>query len=258
MLSSLWSGGALPPLQLRSCQKLTSRAATDRARHLKRAIPCYRVSNCGKLQRASRSPNQYFSIHAAYVRNASFEVLILTVILPCRWWPFQCGTHGLSNLIYTIPKYIIRMRVASNLFAGIVVLFLPQRKRCLDCHDIRPGLKGATSSPIGGGEVAKRALLKRKIKEKSQALGTFLLKSLAGRTSTSCRCQLPDLTHASDTASLQKSLWSVSDHLSSNLLRSKPLQHGLGGQSLTGRDSRTPCDRVAFRKGTPIHTHLQV
>jgi hypothetical protein len=218
MLSSLWSGGALPPLLLRSCQKLTSRAATDRARHLKRAIPCYRVSNCGKLQRASRSPNQYFSIHAAYVRNVSFEVLILTVILPCRWWQLQCGTHGLSNLIYIIPKYIIRMRVASNLFAGIVVLFLPQRKRCLDCHDIRPGLDGATSSPIGGGrEVAKRALLKGKIKEKSQALGTFLLKSLAGRTSTSCRWQLPDLTHASDTASLQKSLWSVSDHLSSNL-----------------------------------------
>jgi hypothetical protein len=151
MLSSLWSGGALPPLLLRSCQKLTSRAATDRARHLKRAIPCYRVSNCGKLQRASRSPNQYFSIHAAYVRNASFEVLILTVILPCRWWQLQCGTHGLSNLIYIIPKYIIRMRVASNLFAGRVVLFLPQRKRCLDCHDIRPGLDGATSSPIGGG-----------------------------------------------------------------------------------------------------------
>jgi hypothetical protein len=112
-------------------------------------------------------------------------------------------------------------------------------------------------APLGRERWQKEvALLKRKIKEKSQALGIFLLKSLCRKevdkvaTTVLATCQT-SLTRLTRRAFKNHStrLWSVSDHLSSKPL--PPLQHGHGGQSLTGRDSRTPCDRVAFRKGTP-------
>ena len=152
----------------RRCQRLTSCGATGRVGHLKRAIPCYRVSTCGKPQRASRpagsagSLNQYFSIHAACVRNASFDInrQIAVVVAVSMWHPRT------SHLIYIRPKHIIRVRIASNLFAGTVVLFLPQRKALfgLPRYSSRCRLWTARpSSPFGGGAVAKEALLKRKV-----------------------------------------------------------------------------------------------
>jgi len=64
-------------------------------------------------------------------------------------------------------------------------------------------------APLGRERWQKEvALLKRKIKEKSQALGIFLLKSLCRKEvdKVATTGNLPDITHASDTASLQKSL----------------------------------------------------
>jgi hypothetical protein len=70
----------VPPL--RRCQRLTSRGAIGRAGHLKGAIPCYRVSTAVSLRGqvdlldrgSAGSVNQYFSIHAACVRNASLDI----------------------------------------------------------------------------------------------------------------------------------------------------------------------------------------
>jgi hypothetical protein len=141
-------------------------------------------------------------------RTSEMPLLILTVILLCRWWPFPCVTHGLRILIYIIPKYIIRMRIPSNLFAGMVVLL---RKRCLDCHDIHPGSNGATSSATGAGEVAKRgsspeAENKGEVASPRNIPPEKPLQEGGGQSCHYCTGNLPDITHASDTASLQKSL----------------------------------------------------
>jgi len=155
MLSGRW----VVVLPLHSCQSIKgwhSRGAPDRVWHLKKAIPCYRVSSCGRLrERPSRVLdlqdllNQYFSIHVSCVRNASFDINRQIAEHLCG--PFQCGTHRLR-----INYHTETCNQSANYFQiylqVLVFCFWPKNSGCLDCHGIHLGLNGAALEPLRSKE----------------------------------------------------------------------------------------------------------